>query len=434
MILRGRRRIGKSRLVEVFAERSGVPFVFFAAAGVNPAAERASFASEVLGSDLPDRELFAGVALESWEGALRLLASALPSDRPSIVVLDELPYLVAQDPGFEGVLQRVWDRVLVRKPVLMVLVGSDLSMMTALDEYGRPLHQRGVPMVLGGLTPPEVGAMTGAGAAAALDAYLITGGLPLICADWETGMSRMDFLGRALVAPTSPLVVSAELSLAAEFPPDAHPRTLLNAVGAGERSFVALRRATDLPAASLNRALAVLTRKQILAAERPLSTAPSRETRYRVADPYLRFWLYFLGRRVNEIDRGRGDRVLRRIEDGWPSWRGRAIEPVVREALGRLSDAPAVGGFWTRNNAVEVDIVGADRAPVAGRVEFVGSVKWHETRPFDARDFAALVRNRDRVPGAGEETPLVAVSRAGTSIDALTRSYQPDDLLAAWQT
>jgi hypothetical protein len=29
------------------------------------------------------------------------------------------------------------------------------------------------------------------------------------------------------------------------------------------------------------------------------------------------------------------------------------------------SDAPAIGGYWTRNNDVEIDIVGADRALLA---------------------------------------------------------------------
>lgn len=147
LLLRGRRRVGKSRLVEVFAERSGVPSMYFTASGAAPALELSEFQREVLASDLPGRELFEGVALQSWDAALRLLASALPQDRPSVVVLDELPYLAASDPGFEGMLQRVWDRVLARRRVLLLLVGSDLSMMAALNEYGRPFHQRATPMV-----------------------------------------------------------------------------------------------------------------------------------------------------------------------------------------------------------------------------------------------------------------------------------------------
>ncbi|CAG7602945.1 hypothetical protein SBRY_10575 [Actinacidiphila bryophytorum] len=103
--------------------------------------------------------------------------------------------------------------------------------------------------------------------------------------------------------------------------------------------------------------------------------------RYRVTGPYLRFWLHLLGPYMGEIERGRGDLTLARIREGWTSWRGRAVEPLIREALGRilpddrLPAAPAVGGYWTRTNDVEIDIVGADRAPIAKELLFVGSIE-----------------------------------------------------------
>lgn len=441
VLLRGRRRVGKSRLVEAFIERAGVPSVYFTAAGVTPVAERVDFVREVLASDLPDRELFDGVQLDSWDAALRVLSAAVPDDGPSIVVLDEVPYLTAAETGFEGILQRVWDRVLVRRPVLLILIGSDLSMMAALNEHGRPFHQRGTPMVLDPLTPADVADLLGGTAAEAVDSYLITGGLPLLCADWEPGTTRRDFLRIALSAPTSALVVSAELSLAAECPAEANPRTVLTAIGAGERTFTAIQRASGLPGASLARSLDMLTRKTIVAADRPLSTVASKETRYRIDDPYLRFWLFFLGPRTSEIDRGRGDRVLERIERGWTSWRGRAVEPVVRQALrrqppdtGTASFSDVVGGYWTRTNDVEIDLVGADRAPVAQRIGFVGSITWHDERPFDARDLADLIVARDRVPGADRTTPLVVVSRVPASVDGPAVSYGPEDLLRAWRS
>lgn len=432
LMLRGRRRVGKSRLAEVFVERAGVPSVFFTAAGGDPVADRAELVREVLASDVPGRDLFAGVRPESWEAALRLLAAALPDDGPSVVVIDELPYLTSAYPDLEGVLQRAWDRQLSRKPVLLLLIGSDLSMMAALDEYGRPFHQRGRPMVLAPLTPADLAELLDLPAAEAIDAHLVTGGLPLICADWPRGATRTEFLRASLDAPTSALVVSAQLSLAAEYPADATGRTVLTAVGSGERTFTSILRAAGVAQGTLHRSLDVLARAGAVAAERPLSTAPSRETRYRIDDPYLRFWLYFLRPGIAEIDRGRADLVLDRIERGWTSWRGRAVEPVVREALRRLGPAAAVGGYWTRSNDVEIDIVTADREPLAGRVHVVGSVKWLENRPFDGRDLAALTLARDRVPGADRETEMLAVSRSGTTVDGLHRVLGPDDLLAAW--
>jgi hypothetical protein len=55
-------------------------------------------------------------------------------------------------------------------------------------------------------------------AAGALDAALVTGDLPIICARWRHGEDTRSLLDRELANPVSPLVVSAQLLPAAEFP------------------------------------------------------------------------------------------------------------------------------------------------------------------------------------------------------------------------
>ncbi|RKN49555.1 ATP-binding protein [Micromonospora endolithica] len=440
LLMRGRRRVGKSRLVEEFVERADVPHVFFtASAQPTVAADLALFVEAVASSSLPGATLFAAQQPRTWDAALTLLASALPADRPSVVVLDEMPYLIATDPGFEGTLQKVFDRELSRRPVLLVCVGSDLAMMEALNAYGRPFHQRATEMVVPPLSPADVGEMLDLPPADAFDAQLVTGGLPLILDEWPTGSSLRDYLAEAVTDPTSALIVSGERALAAEFPTASQAGLVLRAIGSGERTFSLIARAAgDLPQASLTRALRALTDKRVVEVTVPLSTRPSRETRYAVADPYLRFWLSFLGPYLPEIERGRGDLTLSRIASSWTSWRGRAVEPLVREALRRLPDgllppgSDVVGGYWTRTNDPEIDLVGADRGPVAKRITFVGSVKWLEQRPFDAHDLGELLSHRSRLPGADDDVPLVAVSRSGVTADGV-RALTPGDLLTAYR-
>ena len=438
LLIRGRRRVGKSRLVEEFIARAGVPVLFFTASTRTSAEELRLFADEAQRSALPGAALFAGTSLTTWEGALRLLVAAVPDDRPSIVVLDELPYLTASDPAFEGTLQKLFDRELSRKPVLLIGIGSDLAMMEALNAYGRPFHQRATELVVPPLSPAEVGTMLDLPAAEAFDAFLVTGGLPLICDEWPRGMSRTAYLADATAYPTSALLVSAERALAAEFPTHAQALTVLTVIGSGERTFKAIAQHAGIPEASLTRSLATLVDKRMVAAFRPLSVRPSRETRYHITDPYLRFWLAFLGPHLTEIERGRGDLIARRIAAGWTSWRGRAIEPIIRESLERLPDdsqpgsATVFGGYWTRTNHPEVDLIGADKAPVAGRIHVVGSIKWLEDAPFDRHDLAALAGQREEVPGANSGTPLLAVSRSGCTADI--PHLGPEQLLAAWPT
>lgn len=438
LLIRGRRRIGKSSLVEAFVDRAAVPAVFFTAAGASADIELEAFTEAVRSSTLPDRAVFDDASPGNWSAALRQLAGVLPDDQPSIVVIDEVPYLVDRVDAFEGLLQRAWDRELSRKPVLLILIGSDLSMMEALSSYGRPFHQRGKEMILGPLNPAEVGEMLRLAPAEAFDAALVTGGLPLICAAWPRDADLWQFLSSELANPVAPLVVSAERSLAAEFPDSAMARAVLSAIGSGERTFTNIARAAGgIAHTTLTRATEVLVDKRIVAAELPLSTRASKERRYRVTDPYLRFWLTFVAPHLAEIERLRGDIALRRVKEGWTSWRGRAIEPLLRESLARLlpdgdlPSAPAIGSYWTRTNSVEIDVVGADRGPVAKDLLFLGSIKWLEHSAFDNHDLLALQRHRAAITDG--PVPLLAISRSGVVASGLDASYGPAELLRAWQ-
>ncbi|WP_197700178.1 hypothetical protein [Micromonospora echinaurantiaca] len=91
-----------------------------------------------------------------------------------------------------------------------------------------------------------------------------------------------------------------------------------------------------------------------------------------------------------------------------------------------------MGGYWTRTNDPEIDLVGADREPIANRITFVGSVKWLEQRPFDPHDLGRLLRHRAQLPGAADDVALVAVSRSGATA-AGVRVLSPEDLLVAYQ-
>ena len=172
--------------------------------------------------------------------------------------------------------------------------------------------------------------------------------------------------------------------------------------------------------------MGILTSKRLVDARLPLSTQSSKDTRYYVADPHLRFWLSFVGPNMPAIERGRGEQVLATVKKRWTSWRGRAVEPVIRQSLLRLPDGSlpagtdAVGGYWTRSNDPEIDIVGADRAPIAKKITVVGSIKWLENKPLDGHDLTRLIIHRSQLPGSDDTTPLLAVSRTATATTGVT--------------
>lgn len=96
-----------------------------------------------------------------------------------------------------------------------------------------------------------------------------------------------------------------------------------------------------------------------------------------------------------------------------------------------------VGGWWNRRFTPEIDLVGADRSPVAGTVFFAGSVKWLAS-PFDQHDLAALVEGAAEIPGFSSNVAnLAVVSLPGTTAAVASGGvglvWGPQDVVSAWQ-
>jgi hypothetical protein len=410
----------------------------------------AQFLADLTESDLPNDHalLPSSPPAGGWGDLLRILAGALP-DRPCIVVLDELPWLTEQDDTFDGQLQVVWGRLLSSRPILLLLLGSDLHMMQRLTAYDRPFYGRADNLVLGPLNLAGTAAAAGLTGSDAIDAHLITGGLPGILLRWPTGTSADDYLRDECADPASPLLAVPEQSLASEFPNPDSARRVLEAIGGDARAFANIAstaggRGGSVSSGTLSPLLRQLTDdKQVLAADQPLSTNSGKPTLYRVADSNLRLYLAILRDVYNLTRRGRPDAGYALFQNRWSSWRGRAVEPLIRASLEQATvtgtppwpDARAVGGWWNRQFNPEIDLVGADRAPIASQIHFCGSLKWLGT-PFDTHDLQRLREGARQVPGFdASRTGLIAVTRSGVSLpaDAVDVVWGPDDVVTAWQ-
>jgi uncharacterized protein len=448
LVIRGRRQVGKSRLAQEFCDHSGVPYLFFTATkGASPVGAITAFLAELSNSSVPrDQDLVPAEPTASWPDAFRVLASVLPAS-PVVVVLDELPWLAEQDEIFDGALQTAWDRLLSMRPVLLLLLGSDLHMMERLTAYDRPFFGRADNLLLGPLNPAEVGDALSLQAADAIDAYLLSGGLPGILRAWPDGVPALEFAERECADPASPLFGVPEAALLAEFPAPDATRRVIEAVGGGDRTHANIAaeagsRAGAIPSGTLTPVLHRLVEdKHVLAIDEPLSVRASKPALYRVADTSLRFYLA-IGRAAHELSRrGRATAAETLINRRWASWRGRAVEPVIREALSLAAaelpwpEASAVGGWWNRAFDPEIDLIGADRAPVARKIWYAGSVKWLD-QPFGTRELVELQRAAPQVPGFDPgETALISVSRTGFTDSAATSlalCWLPEDIVSAF--
>ncbi len=322
-------------------------------------------------------------------------------------MLDELPWLAEQDEIFDGALQTAWDRLMSRRPVLLLLLGSDLHMMERLTAYDRPFFGRADNLLLGPLNPAEVGDALSLQPADAMDAYLLSGGLPGILRAWPDGVPALEFAERECADPASPLFGVPEAALLAEFPAPDVARRVIEAVGGGSRTHANIAseagsRTGAIPSGTLTPVLHRLVEdKHVLAIDEPLSVRATKPALYRVADSSLRFYLA-IGRAAHDLSkRGRAEAAASLVLRRWLSWRGRAVEPMIREALSLAA----------------------------------GSVRWLD-RPFGSRDLAALQHAAPQVPGFDpRETALIGVSCTGftgSAATGLALCWLPGDIVGAF--
>jgi AAA+ ATPase superfamily predicted ATPase len=448
--VRGRRQVGKSRLVEHFAERSGVAYGVVAGMKGTPVDVQMRRAAETLRSSTrPLPAIEAGLALPSgnWYDLVSRLQFALDED-PAILVIDEFPWANDASPGLDGLLQSLWDLTFVRRPVLILLIGSDEAMMDRLFAHDRPLFGRlDSNLVVEPFNPEETSQALGGSrpASGVFDTQLVTGGFPELVAHARKFKSVGALVEDALSRPHTLLADVAQINLAGELADGANARLVLEAIGADEIGVVNFSRiASDLGGGiaaktAVSRATDILTdTKRILAVDIPAGDKGNRLKRYRVADPYLRFWFRFVEPQLRNIEVGRSDLALAAFSNGWSTWRGKAIEPIVRDGLLRLAphlDTPfdsieSVGGWWDRRGQHEYDIVGSARGntPVA-----IGSIKWGDKATFGAMDLAELAEGRAVIPKAAAARLLTIAPAGVTSGVGADLVLDAADLLTAWQ-
>ncbi len=408
----GRRRIGKTYLLQAFSERRRS--IYYTATQQSAPVELMAFTEAVraaLGTDgLPP-----GYAFPDWSTALNFVTDNARNKR-LVVVLDEFPYLADSTPGLESVIQRWWDQHGRTSQVMLVLCGSAVAYMAQIAGAAAPLHQRMTATIhvaaLGyrsaGLfvpkLPPAERAVT----------YGILGGTPLYLAMWDPEAPPRENLLRLFGNSASPLVDAAELVLSGELPERDGYFRILQAVALGRTRP---RGISDYAKVAVERPLKRLTTLGILERRVPALDDPVRTKRaiYRIADPYFAFWFRFIASNRPQIARGLGRQLVDgRILPGMDDHMGSIFEEMARDharlrAAAEQLKAERVESWWSTDSQHEIDLVG-----VSGRdaISFVGTVKW-SARPLNRDVLQNLDAHSAELPGYTSTVPRLLYGRAG---------------------
>jgi uncharacterized protein len=413
-IVWGRRRVGKTALIEHFA--ADLPTVFHTGGGRPAAAELAALAraaAPLLDDGVRD---LATRPFSDWEDALETLARTA-KDQPLLLVVDEFPALAESSPELTTLLRAAWDRLRSRTKLKILLCGSAVRTMEAMQEERAPLYGRlDLTLLLHPFRPHEAAQMLPAlrPAQRAL-VWGLVGGMPLYLQWWDQRASVRSNLARLACTPGSPLLTEGQLVLATEGEGGELARQILYAIAAGRTRFNEIEQAVRAdPGRTLDRLLALrLVERVVPVTENPLRT---RRRLYRIADNFLAFWLGLLDRFRPEIERGLGQSILPVLLRSLDDHMGGPWEEAFRDHLRRLAaagelggDVVAIGPFWTS----AADPVEIDAVALAGRSReavLLGEAKW--AKRVNATSLrTALERKAEALPRPAAELRYAICAR-----------------------
>ena len=214
-LLWGRRRVGKTALIQHFARNK--PVIYHTGTS-RPLADELRALSRIVGTAAePTFRDLAARPFVDWSDCLETLAE-LAKKRPLLLVLDEFPELKSSASELESVLRAFWDRVRSKTKLRILLSGSAVRTMAAVQQRRAPLYGRfSLSLRLNPFDPHEAAKMLPRlkPAERAL-VWGVVGGIPLYLEWWDQTTTVRKNLERLVCTPGGRLLTEGDYVLATE--------------------------------------------------------------------------------------------------------------------------------------------------------------------------------------------------------------------------
>ncbi len=420
LVLYGRRRIGKTRLLTHWLGARAPRAIYWVAKPASSVSLLRSFSQAVhqaQGETRADPEF----TYPSWEMAWQEVARLTRTGRLALF-LDEFTYTLDATPDLSGTLQNAWDQTLSRSDLFLVLAGSHMGMMEReLLAYRAPLYGRASGRLLLQQLPFSALAelFPAYDAAERVALYAVLGGIPAYLERFDSRRSLSHNIKTRLLTPVNLLQEEPRLLLQEQLTEPRNYMAILEAIAQGHRVPQEIAASTGLAGSHVSKYLGVLQNLRLVRRDVPATVRRperSRKGRYAITDPYLRFYFRFLARRQEDIALGRIQATWQHIRRQLISFIGaNTFEELCREWVSVRGDAgqlplvpERVGSYWSKE--AQVDVVAVDWSE---KQIMLGEVKWSRD-PVARSVVGGLVAKTGRVVPAGDWTVHYAFfARAG---------------------
>jgi len=371
VVIRGRRRIGKTTLALKSVEKRNSLYLFVTR-------KKADLLLDDFEKELKNFGFPLLGHLESFEDFFQLIFE-YSKKNPLILILDEFQNFRYVDPSVFSVLQKYWDKYKDESKIALVIIGSMVTLMKKIFlSRKEPLFGRATDFIQ--VAPLDIEIVTRILADLKLKAknnllyyYAIFGGVPkyydLLDRTQLRGSSLEIVLEQLIFKKDAPLQEEGEILLIEEFGKNYLTYfSILEAMAQGQTQLTKIANKTGIPVASMGKYMKELKEYYQLIERRPplLSKPNSRISRYYIRDNFLRFWFRYAYKNKGLLEQGRNREVLQFLFKDLTTFCGTVFENMIKQILiernknrNFLFSFDVIGNYWGRAD-FDIDVVAAN--------------------------------------------------------------------------
>ena len=376
ILLTGRRRIGKTRLIKEFLK--GKDAIYFLATNVNESAMLDEFGKciqnalgTVFGSPRDWSEAFSAVVKDAER---------------RVLVLDEFSYMIRMSDGFLVRFQGLYDEILKDSGVLTILCGSHRTIMERLsDDYNSPLYGRFDRRIT--LKPLDFYQIPSTGDICTdIERYSVHGGIPRymeVLGDGDLPQAvREDVMDPSSMMFEDPLIIlESDAGLSNMY------LSIIKAIGRGNHRLSEIASALEVGAGNLPPYLVILTESGFIRKEIPITEnnpENSKKGKYVLNDHFAEFWFRFVYPFRPQLAFGDTTYAMSVFEKDFVQKHvGFVFEDIcgsfIRKHPERLGFLPEkIGKYWDRNTEVDIVVLNTSE-----KRAFVGECKYKRNNAVD---------------------------------------------------
>ncbi len=374
LILYGRRRLGKTRLLQQIKNDD---VIYFIADQSETPLQIAAF-SKVTARYVPG---FDSAIYPDWESCFLTLDDRL--NRKVTIIIDEFPYMFKNAPELPSIIQKLFDNRSGLSFHLCLCGSSQQMMHNLVIDSTSPLYGRANEIIR--LSPMNIYWLKEAfncSFTEAVEEYAVWGGVPRY---WELRLQERGMKEAIVkhILDSNGILYEEPVRLFLDDSRDTvQMSTLISLISSGVHRLSEIASKIGKPATHLNRPLQRLIDLGYIKREIPFGISPrkAKRTLYKVTDPFIHFYFSFVVPNKTTLEMGLAERIYEKVVlPGFTEYCSAFWEDICRASIPLFFREKlfSPGSRWwsgsSTENQIEIDIVSASK----DKSEFIfAEVKW----------------------------------------------------------